>query len=415
VEDPNILILTPTIALSPASAAAGGASHIGAERAFPYPDKISLFDLKKNLIAGAPCDFDILGKNVKTPVTVDGKTVAWLGIDLGPQEVHPKDQELMKGQINTFNAVGALTLLVSTIVLFFFSKHLLSPIEQLSSAMKALTDRCFGTRIPVKRNDEFGILATRFNTMARQLQEYDRNQQRWLSDISHELRTPLSVLIGEIEAFRDDVLKLDEASLRALGDEAKYLRRIVEDLHFISLAESTSLSMEKEPIRPLMVLTQAIYFFENRLKQKGVSIKVALAPAAVDLEIAGDRVRIRQVFSNLIENALQYMDKPGLLTVRGHSEDGRLVIVFEDSGPGVPAHDLPHLFERLYKADPSRSRKAGGSGIGLAICKTIVNGHNGTIAARNAEGGGLMIEISLPISGGDAENRQEEEDGDGIQ
>jgi two-component system sensor histidine kinase BaeS len=157
-----------------------------------------------------------------------------------------------------------------------------------------------------------------------------------------------------------------------------------------------------------------IYFFENRLKKKGVSVDVVLEPTAVEQKITGDLVRIRQVFSNLIENAFQHMDKPGVLTLRGDRVGNRLVIIFEDSGPGVPVHALPHLFERLYKADPSRSRKTGGSGIGLAICKTIINGHNGSITAKNAASGGLRIEIMLPISNDRVKTGQQEKVDDGI-
>jgi two-component system sensor histidine kinase BaeS len=108
---------------------------------------------------------------------------------------------------------------------------------------------------------------------------------------------------------------------------------------------------------------------------------------------------LKQVFSNIFENALRYADKPGRLTVHQHQTADRLVISFEDSGPGVPGDALPSLFERLYRAEPSRSRKTGGSGLGLAICKTIIEGHQGEITAANSDGGGLRIEISLPVSG----------------
>jgi two-component system sensor histidine kinase BaeS len=118
----------------------------------------------------------------------------------------------------------------------------------------------------------------------------------------------------------------------------------------------------------------------------------------VDNEIVGDEIRLKQVFSNLIENALRYMNTPGMLTISQNQTDGNLVIIFEDSGPGVPQDALLHLFDRLYRADPSRNRKTGGSGIGLSICKTIIDGHNGTITAENVEGGGLKIQISLPIT-----------------
>jgi two-component system sensor histidine kinase BaeS len=174
----------------------------------------------------------------------------------------------------------------------------------------------------------------------------------------------------------------------------------VEDLHFISREEAGAVSMERKEFKPLLVLTQVIYFFENRLKKGDMSIDVKLDPSAADLEITGDQVRLKQVFSNIIENALRYADKPGRLMIYQHQTSDRLIISFEDSGPGVPGDALPNLFDRLYRAEPSRSRKTGGSGLGLAICKTIIEGHQGEITAANKEDGGLRIEISLPVSAG---------------
>lgn len=354
---------------------------------------LTLFDKNKQLVAGNRYAFF---ETQKVPIRNDDGLIGWIGVKFGPPVYHPIDHGFIQKQLIEFNVIGAIMLIVSAIVVFFFSKHLLAPIKQLSVAMKSLTDRHFDTRIFIRRNDELGILAKRFNTMAEQFFKYDQNQKQWLSDISHELRTPLSVLIGEIEAFQDDVLKPDKAALSALGDEAKYLRRIVEDLHFISLSETNAITMEQNTIKPLMILTQTIFLFENRLKKSGIEIKVQFEDVA-DLEIIGDQVRLKQVFSNLIENALQHMSKPGSLTIVQKCIDGNFVIVFKDSGPGVPEHALPHLFDRLFKADPSRSRKTGGSGIGLAICKAIIRNHNGRITAKNTRDGGLAVELILPL------------------
>jgi two-component system sensor histidine kinase BaeS len=352
-----------------------------------------LFNPGKELIAGAQSEFE---ESKKVQIKHDGKTVGWLGVNY-EQEFPSLDKEVITKLSYIINTFGVVLFMVSTVVVFFFSKHLLAPIQQLSGAMKALTDRNFGVRIPVKRKDELGILAMRFNTMAQQLQEYDRNQHQWLSDISHELRTPLAVLTGELEALEDGILALDKTSLSSLREEAKGLRRIVEDLHFISLMEAGAVPMELKEFKPLPVLTQVICFFENRLKKKGMAIDVCLESSAADLKIEGDAVRLKQVFSNLIENALRYADKPGTLWVHQHRTPNRLIISFEDSGPGVPQHSLANLFERLYRAEPSRSRKTGGSGLGMAICKTIIEGHEGEITAANSNKGGLRIEISLPI------------------
>jgi two-component system sensor histidine kinase BaeS len=372
---------------------AEGTETVDQEKLLTPPHSFSLFDSQKKLIAGFQGEFDQL-KTIR--INYLGAPIGWLGVNYS-QDFPQLDKDLVEKLSVMFNTIGVVIFLVSTVVVFFFSRHLLVPIRQLSTAMKALTDRHFGTRIPVTRKDELGVLAVRFNTMAQQLQEYDRNQQQWLSDISHELRTPLAVLTGEIDALQDGILKLDKTSLASLGDEAKYLQRIVEDLHFISLAESGVMSMENKRFKPLPVLTQVICLFENRFKKGDMGIDVKLEPSDADIEIMGDQFRLKQVFSNLMENALRYTDKPGQLKIRQKKTGDRLIVSFEDSGPGVPEQAIPKLFERLYRAELSRNRKMGGSGIGLAICKTIIEGHQGEIEAANSEKAGLRIVISLPL------------------
>ena len=288
-------------------------------------------------------------------------------------------------------------MLVSIGIAFLLSRHLLAPIKRLSEAAEALGDRNFSTRIPVVSKDELGTLAIRFNTMAEKLETYERNQQQWLSDISHELRTPLSVLIGEIEALQDGIRKPDKASLSSLCAEARHLSKIVNDLHYLSLSEAGTAPMEMNIIKPLPVLSQAIYFFQNRMVNNEMSVEVLLDPAAADLQMKGDRDRLMQLFTNLLENALNHTNKPGALTIRQTNSGRQLTIIFEDTGPGVSELALPRLFDRLYRADPSRNRKTGNSGLGLAICKTIVENHNGKILAQNSEKGGLKIEIRLPV------------------
>lgn len=364
------------------------------EQLVPPSHTVSLFNAEKELISGTLGEFDKLRK---VQINYKGEPVGWLGVSY--DEAFPRvDEVLIKKLSVAFNTIAGIFFLVSMVVVFLFtSKQLIAPIRELSGAMNALTARKFKTRIFTKRKDELGILAQKFNTMAQQLQEYDRNQKQWLSDISHELRTPLSTLTSRIDAMQDGILKPDKATLSRLGHEAAFLKKIVEDLQFISLAESGETPMEKKPIKPLPLLTQVICSFESRLKENNLAIDVNLESEAADLEVAGDRIRLQQVFSNIIENSIRYTDKPGLLVIRQNRSSSRLKIIFEDSGPGVPDDALPRLFERLYRTEPSRSRKTGGCGLGLAICKTIIASHNGNITSSRSEKGGLKIEISLPF------------------
>lgn len=385
--------LEPTITMRP----------ISMDRVPPTPiwdpqnlgPRLGLFDANKNRIAGNPDgtidEYDTL------PIIVDDVTVGWIGLKYTIKRSDTLDQKYLQKQSMIIFITGGVILLVSSFFALVFSRHLLVPIRLLADATKALTQRNFGVRINVKSSDELGNLAERFNFMAKKMEDYEQNQMQWLSDISHELRTPLSVLIGEIEALQDGVRKADETSLKSLCDEAKHLEKLVDDLHALSLAEVGDISMKMVSLKPVSILTQAIYHFQNRIENSGMSLDVKMEPNGDDLHILGDPLRLMQLFSNIIENALIHTVKPGHLTIKQTHTKDSIVLIFEDTGPGVPEEALSKLFERLYRADSSRSRSTGGSGLGLAICKSIVELHHGNIQAQNGDQGGLKIEIILPL------------------
>jgi len=356
--------------------------------------RVSLFDANKNRIAGpeGPInEYDTL------PIIVDNVTVGWVGLKTKRGADDTIDQEYLEKQSMIILVTGGIILLAASFFALIFSRHLLRPIRLLADATKALTQRNFGVRIQVQSSDELGNLAERFNFMAKKMEDYEQNQLRWLSDISHELRTPLSVLIGEIEALQDGVRKADERSLKSIGDEAKHLEKLVNDLHVLSLAEAGAISMKMVSLKPVTILSQAIYHFQNRIENSGMTVDLRMEPNGDELKVTGDPHRLVQLFSNLIENALVHAEKPGRLIIKQAHIKDKITIIFEDTGPGVPEDALPRLFERLYRADSSRSRSTGGSGLGLAICKSIVELHHGNIQAQNGDEGGLKIEITLPL------------------
>ncbi|MBN1626898.1 MAG: HAMP domain-containing protein [Deltaproteobacteria bacterium] len=358
--------------------------------------RLILFDSNKRRITGNPegtidnCDI--------IPVIVDDATVGWVGLRSYMKGSDTLDQAYLRKQSMIIFITGGIVLLASSFFALIFSRHLLRPIRLLADATKALTQRNFDVRINVQSSDELGDLAERFNFMAKKMDDYEQNQLRWLSDISHELRTPLSVLIGEIEAIQDGVRKADEKSLRSLCDEAKHLEKLVNDLHTLSLAEAGAISMKMVSVKPISVLNEVIYHFKNRIENSEMSLEVSLKPRSDELTVLGDPMRLVQLFSNIIENALIHAEKPGRLIIRQTNTKDSISLIFEDTGPGVPEDSLPRLFERLYRADSSRSRSTGGSGLGLAICKTIAELHHGAIKARNGDEGGLEIEVTLPLA-----------------
>jgi two-component system, OmpR family, sensor histidine kinase BaeS len=357
----------------------------------PSPS-VSLFDAHQRLVVGNP---SAPQNQLLQAITVDGKTVGWLGVRKSAPLSHPLDVEFAEQQTKAFYLIGIATLCAAILVSFFLSRHLLRPIKQLTAGTQALSQRQFETRITIHSRDELGQLASDFNAMAQALEKYEHLRRQWLSDISHELRTPLSILRAEIEAMQDGVRTITEEALASLHSEVLHLSKIVDDLHELSSAESGMLAIKRDPVNPLQVLKATLKSFETRFKERDLHLQEDLE--STDITVAGDEDRLRQLFSNILENTLRYADAPGTLKVWHHHTDEEVTLNFLDSGPGVPEKSLEHLFDRLYRVDEARNREHGGSGLGLAICKSIVEALGGRIKAANAPSAGLWIEMVFPL------------------
>jgi two-component system sensor histidine kinase BaeS len=356
---------------------------------------LALFDARQQHIVGGPPGLSSESYTLDD-ISINGNTVGWLGLH---KREHLKNHlvvAFLNQQSRAFYFIGGPILLLAAIVAFLLSKHFLAPIRQLTAGTRALSSRKFSSRINVQSKDELGQLAEDFNTMAQTLEKYERMRQQWISDISHELRTPLSVLRGELEALQDGVREMNRATLDSLHAEVLHIGKIVNDLHELSLADTGSLLFINKPIDPLRVLTNTLESFQTRFERQTIEVQ-ADKTSVEPLRVLADPDRLTQLFSNLLENTLRYVNAPGTLKIRHHCNPKQLTLTFEDSGPGVPEESLQHLFDRLYRVDKSRSRTRGGSGLGLSICKSIVENLGGEITAANAPSGGLRLEIVLPL------------------
>ncbi|MFA5180116.1 MAG: ATP-binding protein [Syntrophales bacterium] len=363
--------------------------------------RLTLFDAQKQRVVGASISTE---NNTLREITVNGVTVGWLGMRNEKKLSRPHDVAFIKAQLMALYTIGAVALLLAAGMAFLLSRHLLAPVRQLIEGARALTARNFDVRIKVETGDELGQLANDFNKMAAQLGLYEQMQRQWLSDISHELRTPLSILQGEIEAMQDGIRPIDIATITSLHSEALRLGKLVDSLHDLSMADSGMLPVNRLPAQPGAVLREVLRKYLGRLAQRQITIIDELGEHP--LTIMADEEQLSRLFCNLLENTVRYTESPGVLKVKQEQAEGLLIISFEDSGPGVPEASLDRLFDRLYRVDPSRSRDLGGDGLGLAICKQIVQAHDGEIKASHANLGGLLIEIVLPVSeaGGRAAN-----------
>jgi two-component system sensor histidine kinase BaeS len=233
--------------------------------------------------------------------------------------------------------------------------------------------------------------------MALTLEKHNKDQRQWVADISHELRTPVAVLQGEIEALLDGVRPITPETVRSLHAEALRLNRLVEDLYELSLSDIGALSYRKELLDVADVLNVSLDGFRAEFGRKNITLRTD--PSAEQNVVAyADWGRLEQLFANLLENSLRYTDAGGETAVNLALSNSHIIIKFQDSAPGVPERNLDRLFERLYRVEGSRSRTSGGAGLGLAICKNIVEAHEGSISAHQSPLGGLLIRISLPLA-----------------
>lgn len=363
----------------------------------PFP-QIALFDANKRPLVPQG-DSSTPGSYRFTPVKVNERVVGWLGLkDFRQFErpTHPLDVEFLRQQSETFFAIGLAVLILAGLVTFVLTRHLLAPVRELERGTKALALRRFDTRIGVSSHDELGRLAAGFNAMAKALEKHQQTQQQWLVDISHELRTPLAVLRGEIEAMQDGIRSVTGQGLDSLHDEVLHLSRIVGDLRDLSMIEAGAFSCELAPVNPVEILTETIDRYRTRLGLRNIRVDLQ-EPVGGAVLVLADADRLKQLFSNLLENTLRYSDDPGVLKVSCGADGVQFFVSFEDSGPGVPEKSLPFLFDRLYRVDSARTRKNGGSGLGLSICKSIAESFGGRIEPSNSSLGGLKIGMSFPL------------------
>jgi two-component system sensor histidine kinase BaeS len=271
---------------------------------------------------------------------------------------------------------------------------LLAPVKQVAAATHRLAAGHYSERVSVSANDEVGQLARDFNQLALTLESNERLRREFMADVSHELRTPLAVMRGELEAIEDGVRKLDAQSMQSLQGEVKMLSKLVDDLYELSLADVGALTYRKIPLDLNVLTSDSAAMFYERSQARALTLEVDLP--ATPLPVQADDQRLRQLLSNLLENAMRYTDQGGTVRIQARREGANVRVDIMDSGPGVSSEQLSRLFERFYRTDGSRSRDSGGAGLGLAISRSIAQAHGGTLAAAHSPLGGVWLTLLLP-------------------
>ena len=276
----------------------------------------------------------------------------------------------------------------------------LAPLETVTETAQAINRADdLSRRIPYKgpETDEIGRLIQSFNQTLERLENLFTSQRRLLADVSHELRTPLTVIKGNVDLMRR-MKQLDEESLSSIDQESGRLTRLVGGLLLLAQAESGKLTLDMKPIELDTLLLEV--FQEMRVLAGG---KVKMKMGDIDQALVkGDRDRLKQVLLNLIGNAIQYTPQGGEVITSLAKIGEQVRIIVRDTGPGIPAEDLPFIFERFYRAEKSRTRgKSTGFGLGLSIAQWIVENHGGTVEVESREGHGTTFAIWLPLLPGE--------------
>jgi two-component system OmpR family sensor kinase len=346
-----------------------------------------------------------------TPIVVNGQTVGRLLVTpaqsgaaaaLAAEFLSGVNRAVLLAAL----AAGGVALVLAAVLV----RQIIAPLGKLRLAAHAITQGDLTQRVSISSQDEIGEVAAAFNQMAAALERNERLRRDMMADVAHELRTPLTVIQGQVEALLDGVFPLTPDQLMPIHDETLLLARLVADLRELALAEAGQLAVEHRPVDVSELAERVAAAVEPAAADKGVTLTTSVAPNLPT--VSADADRLRQVLHNLLANALRYTPAGGRITVAvglmqpeeqessgeplpPHSPAPLLVSV-ADTGPGIPAEDLPYVFDRFYRADKSRSRAGGGSGLGLAIARSIVEAHGGRIWAESRPGQGTRIAFTLP-------------------
>ncbi len=368
---------------------------------------VALLDAKRDFVFGVG-DFASRDKLTAAEIRrglelqVDGQTVGWLVIGTAappaPDRAAVPEDLLLRRIVSAtvWAALGALGL--ALILGALLARSLAHPIHDLTQATRDIARGELGRQVTIRSRDELGQLATSFNSMSADLERTREARRQMTADIAHELRTPLSVIVGYTEALQDGKLQGNPAIYAAMNETAQHLQHLVEDLRTLALADAGELSLNRRPADPLALLERAQATHAAQAQAAGVDLRIEapeeLPPAQMDPE------RIAQVLNNLVANALRYTPAGGQIVLSAEAEPAGAAVILRvrDTGSGITPADLPFVFERFYRGDKARQQEHGESGLGLAIARSIVESHAGSIEVESQVGVGTTFTIRLPAA-----------------
>ncbi|OIJ40606.1 ATP-binding protein [Massilia timonae] len=336
----------------------------------------------------------------RRPIAVDGDTVGFLGVARSQRPSDAMAYAFLSRLQHSLWLIGAVAVALSALAAILLARHFRRPIDRLARGAATLAAGDYGVRLPLGRSDELGDLARHFNVLAERLDQAEAARRQWVADTSHELRTPLAVLRAQLEAIQDGVRQATPETIDAMGRQVLALSKLIDELYALARADVGELACRREPLDLWTLAATEAGAFAARFQAAGIALE--LQPADAPATVMADPDRMRQVVANLLENSLRYTAAGGAVCLHAQRDAGKIDLVLDDSAPGVPDAALARLAERFYRVDASRSRDHGGAGLGLALCRRLLEAQGATLAFAHSPLGGLRVTVSMPSAEKDA-------------
>lgn len=311
------------------------------------------------------------------------------------QQASPLASKFSRQQLYTSIIIGLGCLVLASVIALILSRILLGPLKRVLNSVAELSNGKYAVSFSESRSDELGKLMRDIEYLSNTLAQNRSAKSRWFADISHELRTPLTVLCGEIEAMKAGLRKFDTEQLLSIEQEVMLLKHLVDDLYQLSLSDVGGLRYNFTPIDLSQCIGTSVGTLQNSIEDKGLSLTMKYSG---DMHMQADAKRIEQLMVNLISNSMAYTDAPGEIHIECRRVENNIEVSIDDTKPSISKHQCELIFSPLYRVDEARTRRGSGAGLGLSICKNIVEAHQGTITATPSKLGGLCITILLDIA-----------------
>jgi len=330
-----------------------------------------------------------LGPVERIPITVNGKVIGTALIRV-PRATALPDAVAFRGEVIALVlAAGAIGALVSLALGFFFARRATKPVRDMTRAARALAAGDRQARVEEGRADEFGQMSQAFNALADAAEGEEKLRQGFAAEVAHELRTPLTILRSQVEGLRVGVLEPDTAALTSLEEEVQRMTRLVADLQVLGSADAAGFTLERTYTDLGKLADETAREFAGLFEGAGIRLQTRLEPVT----IWADQVRVGQILANLLSNALKYTPKGGLVRLEVATDQPWAIITVSDTGPGIPADELPHVFDRFFRG---RTASPSGTGIGLTVVAELARAHGGTAEAASQPGQGTTFTVRLP-------------------